>query len=417
MCGFLLVPLMGIATVVACAGETDRSRSVTVRDSAGIRIVENEGASWTSDQAWRLSQEPIAEIGRLDEPPHQFSEEVVGATRLADRRIVVGDGTSGELRFFDELGQHLATAGGRGEGPGEFRFMLDLTRVAGDTLIAGKGFPPGRQAWFTAEGTFIDQTAHDLTGRLDPARHFSEFAFTLPDGSLLMYVYVRSTPPRDPIRRSRFGLIRVSRDGSEQDTLGWFAGTEYMYRGSGRAQRAAGPTPFRSKTLIALGTDHILTAETGRYEIRRTRFDGSIDLIVRHPIEPIPVTAADREAFQEEILEFARQQNREPQYQRWLAEIEFPESKPPLVALVSDATGNIWVKEEQGPDADDLWAVFDGEGFLLGRVEMPTELCEPQCGEPFGGIMEIGSDYVLATLRDEFDVVYVRVYDLTKPGQ
>ena len=69
------------------------------------------------------------------------------------------------------------------------------------------------------------------------------------------------------------------------------------------------------------------------------------------------------------------------------------------------------------PDAENVWAVFDGEGFLLGRVETPTGLCEPQCGEPFGGIMEIGSDYVLATLRDELDVEYVRVYYLIKPGQ
>lgn len=374
MIRFSVVVLVAIATVVGCAGEADEHRGVVVRDSAGIRIVENEGASWTSDQAWRLSQEPIAEIGRLDEPAHQLSR-VVGATRLADGRIVVGD-----------------------------------------TLVAGNGFPPGRQAWFTADGTFIDQTARDLTGRLDPERHLSEFALTLPDGSLLMYVNVRSTPLRDQVHRSRFGLIRVSRDGGAQDTLGWFAGMEFMYRGSG-AQTTAGSTPFSSKTIIALGTDHILAAETGRYEIRRTRFDGRIDLIIRHPVEPIPVTAADREAFREEILEFARQQNREPRYQRWLAEIEFPESQPPLVALVSDATGNIWVKEEQGPDAADVWAVFDGEGFLLGRVEMPTGLCEPQCGEPLGGIMEIGSDYVLATLRDEFDVEYVRVYDLIKPGQ
>ncbi len=415
MIRFSVVVLVAIATVVGCAGEADEHRGVVVRDSAGIRIVENEGASWTSDQAWHLSQEPIAEIGRLDEPAHQLSR-VVGATRLADGRIVVGDGGSGELRFFDAFGQYLATAGGKGDGPGEFRFMLYVTRVAGDTLVAGNGFPPGRQAWFTADGTFIDQTARDLTGRLDPERHFSEFALTLPDGSLLMYVNVRSTPLRNPVRRSRFGFIRVSRDGSAQDTLGWFAGMEFMYRGSG-AQTTAGPTPFSSKTVIALSTDHILAAETGRYEIRRIRFDGRIDLIIRVTVEPRPVTGADRAAFREEILEFARQQNREPRYQRWLAEIEFPEFKPPLAALVSDAMGNIWVKEEQGPYPNDVWAVFDGEGFLLGRVEMPTDLCEPQCGEPFGGIMEIGSDYVLATLRDEFDVEYVRVYDLIKPGQ
>lgn len=413
MSRFLVVAAMAI--LVACGGQSDLPRGVTVRDSAGIRIVENEGASWTSDQAWRLSQEPIAEIGRLDEPAHQLSR-VVDATRLADGRIVVGDGTSGELRFFDEFGQHLTTAGGKGEGPGEFSFMVDVARMAGDTLVAGERFPPGRQAWFTADGTFIHQTARDLTGRLDPEKHLLQFAFTLPDGSLLMYVSVRTTPPHDPVRRSRFGFIRVSRDGSEQDTLGWFAGTEFMYQGSGR-QMTAGPTPFSSKTIIALSTDHILVAETGRYEIRRIRFDGSIDLIIRHPVEPIPVTAADREAFREEILEFARQQNREPQYQRWLAEIEFPESKPPLAALVSDATGNIWVKEERGPDADDVWAVFDGDGFLIRQVEMPNGLCEPRCGELGGGIMEIGSDYVLATLRDEFDVEYVRVYDLIKPGQ
>ena len=71
MIRFSVVAFVATATVVGCAGEADEHRGVVVRDSAGIRIVENEGASWTSDQAWRLSQEPIAEIGRLDEPAHQ----------------------------------------------------------------------------------------------------------------------------------------------------------------------------------------------------------------------------------------------------------------------------------------------------------------------------------------------------------
>ena len=94
--------------------------------------------------------------------------------------------------------------------------------------------------------------------------------------------------------------------------------------------------------------------------------------------------------------------------------MEFPVAKPPLGALAADMEGNLWVKEERGDPSANVWTVFDQSGRMLGRVRLPLGLCEPRCGEPYGGIMEIGSDYILGTHQDEFDVPFVRLYQLRK---
>ena len=50
--------------------------------------------------------------------------------------------------------------------------------------------------------------------------------------------------------------------------------------------------------------------------------------------------------------------------------------------------------------------VFDPEGHLVGRIEVPADV----------EILEIGPDYLLALYKDPMDVEYVHMYDLTRPG-
>ena len=125
-----------------------------VRDSAGIRIVENARAAWSATEAMRLGGSPALVIGSRPEAPYEFSR-VVGALRLTDGRIVVADGASLELRFFDPAGTFMRSVGRRGEGPGEFRRMGSLVRLPGDTLaVAG---PFAEISFFTGQGEFVHQ--------------------------------------------------------------------------------------------------------------------------------------------------------------------------------------------------------------------------------------------------------------------
>lgn len=93
-------------------------------DSAGIRIIENDRPPDGSRLDWRIGPEPVVTIGKREGEDPYLLNLVRGATRLRDGRIVVANGGSGELRFFDSLDNHLATRGGVGEGPGEFTRLL-----------------------------------------------------------------------------------------------------------------------------------------------------------------------------------------------------------------------------------------------------------------------------------------------------
>jgi hypothetical protein len=70
-------------------------------------------------------------------------------------------------------------------------------------------------------------------------------------------------------------------------------------------------------------------------EFRALTSIGTLRRIVRWEAEPDPVTAADRQAFRKEVFDGLRQPERQnPFYERWLAEVEFPQVKtvlaPPL---------------------------------------------------------------------------------------
>ncbi len=107
-----------------------------VRDSADVRIVENPRPPSQSRLAWQVSTEPAVSIGTLEGEEPYLLHRVQDALILPDGRIVVANSGSNELRVFDASGIHVATWGGRGEGPGEFVALAQVHRWRGDSLIA-----------------------------------------------------------------------------------------------------------------------------------------------------------------------------------------------------------------------------------------------------------------------------------------
>ena len=89
----------GMAPVVLAA---QQSASFEIRDSAGIRVVDNWRA--VGESLLQASSPPILVLGAdSDQPPHLF--RVVGAVRLEGRSIVVANSGGHELLFFDSAGR------------------------------------------------------------------------------------------------------------------------------------------------------------------------------------------------------------------------------------------------------------------------------------------------------------------------
>lgn len=85
-----------------------------------------------------MEAEPLVDIGAADDPDQELYQ-VSGAVRLSDGTIVVADGGSARLRCYDAAGRHLADAGRRGSGPGEFRYIGAMVAADGDSVLVLNG--------------------------------------------------------------------------------------------------------------------------------------------------------------------------------------------------------------------------------------------------------------------------------------
>src|SRR5690606_2175713 len=98
------------------------------RDSAGVDLIDYSVDDWRHTPEWTLDAEPITSIGVVEGPREYQFANITAAVRLDDQTLVVADGNSGELRYYDALGGHVRSVGGRGDGPGEYRAVSILRR-------------------------------------------------------------------------------------------------------------------------------------------------------------------------------------------------------------------------------------------------------------------------------------------------
>lgn len=400
------VRLLGIATITLAGCFSDdapRLTLPTVRDSAGVRIVEHPhdvGALGS----WVIVEPAEAVIGGnlQDDGPYQFSE-VRNAVRMSDGRIVVGDTESREVRYFDAVGTHILTVGGAGEGPGELRSLFSVDRMAGDTLVVG-GWPIGYRYWFDERGEFIrgQQLGPWFPGMLGR---------TLVDGAMLLDTYEYGSygntleqwavnGPDDDFRP--VGVIElVSRDGSQVDTLDEIRGATWHKTGTIGQSFAMRALPFSPIGLVAWSRSHVFVGHSEDAEIRMYDRSGILKTIVRWTRVMVPVLAADREAFRHETVASAGRPNQQPTLRRWLEEISYPEWKSAFDAMISDEDGHLWIRQPpRFGDDTQIWTIYGPDGIALARLALPAGL----------EVLDVDSTHVIAKLTDDVGLETVLSY-------
>ncbi len=377
---------------------------VVVRDSAGVRIIENGYGGLPVLENWRLSEQPLLEIGGLEARPGHDLFRVVGAVRLADGTIVVANAGSHELRFYDGTGRYERVSGRRGGGPGEFRDLMDIWAI-GDTLIAYDG-EGSRLSLFTSRGIFIGDFTlrHALAGIAPFPTHVDLFS----DGSSLV-VAQRLLPTgtvRTGIVRDSALYLHCDTHGTVADTVGRFPGTEVFIQTHGGGTLLARPA-FGRTPVLATREAGFYFGSSDSYEIGYYSVDGRLQFIIRKAQPNATVTAGDMRLIEEQRLERARSDMDRAVIQRTFADMPIPESMPACSALVVDAEQNLWVEDYARPgDRRGRWTVFNPDGAILAEVDVPSRFT----------VHQIGGDFVLGVWRDDLDIEHVQLYGIRKGG-
>ncbi len=388
-----------LVLLVGCSMGNQTS-SVVVRDSAGVELIETVRPLWQAGEAWSVFAEPDLSIGQLEGDPQYQFHDITDAIRLSDGRIVVADGGSNTARYYSAEGRFLRVFGRSGEGPGEFRRIQALRRLAGDSILV------------------VDAALHRATV-LDGAGDLSSFIPLDPTGEPASFQHLEDGRAvgmvRDALRS--LGAVRVGvhrlpatvvvydADGAPLDTVGVFAGYETALTDLG-GQVVQGVVPFgRTLSLAAHGESiYVGTGDVLGYEIytpdgekvRSVRATG-LDLVLRED---------DLAALKGAVLDEAPDEAARAALERYWDHAPRPEQRAAYSRMLVDAAGNVWLSDYEMPPYFNtgVWRVFDSGGRYLGEVDVPQRL----------HILEIGKMYVLGVWRDGLGVESVRLYRLKK---
>ncbi len=169
--------------LIACRPATDDgpAGAVTVRDSAGVAIVENHRPI-LPDAAWQLTPEPVLSLP--DSVATGGAPFVREAKRLSNGDILVLG--MGGVRWLDSTGGLIRTIATQGEGPGEFKSPGGILVLPGDTvLVDDEAVYAMKTARWAPDGSYLDEQRVDGE-KFNALGHWVEcLQPRLPDGSRL----------------------------------------------------------------------------------------------------------------------------------------------------------------------------------------------------------------------------------------
>lgn len=359
---------------------------------------------------WTVEVDPVVTVGGSDDREAYQLFRVVDATRLSDGRLVIANGGTSELRYYSADGVHLMTVGGEGDGPGEFRGLMQITALPGDTLMV-LSFRPGL-SWFGPDGAFLDSRRIDFWGLGGaPCRLGEGNWFALDDGSLLTILEdnfgISGCPPTPPSPWRQSALVgRTDPTSGRFDTLAILPGTE---------RNSPNYRVFGTSLLMTWGAAAVYLADTGSRDILKLGLSGDTLAVWRNPFERRPVSRAARAV--------RRRERRRPDGSLLAgADYLYPDRYPTAGRLLAGPSGELWVMAYPAltepisswrlarafafvmDPAGAEWRVLDDDGRVLAHVRTPPGVFP----------LEVGADYVLGLSRDAFDLETISVHRLLR---
>lgn len=366
--------------------------SGTVRDSAGVRIVEHAGLP-SQLPVWTIGDSAELRIGSLDGSGPEVLGRIAGLALLPTGAVVVADAQAPELRAFDRNGSHLWSAGRGGEGPGEFmRTILQFSRLGADSLLVRDG--GGRTMMFAQDGSYAR-----LVRLPEPTEGIgqSRVIGALGDGTLVAtYNELVASDGDIPtgIMRGAERLALLDSASAVSKTLGEFRSQESMIRVTRGASGQISSMEVRRLSMgrgsvFAVGATSVVAGETDRLELVRYDAAGGQTTIIR---VATPLTLLSNDARQQTL--------------QMDSNAVVSDTLPAFGSVRIDDADRIWLQEfvPVFEERAAHWYVIDGNGAFVARVVAPRGF-DPRA---FVG------DEVWGVRLDDLDVPYVERYRIRR---
>lgn len=372
------LPVALALLISACGGEA------TLDTSSGAAVVERETIGDTtvirtvSGSVWGdgAALTPTVSVGVLDGDERYMFGNVLAIAKDSMNRLLVLDGQAKAIRVYRPDGEHDATWGREGSGPGELRNPDRGMAVLPDGRTAVRDPGNGRMQLYspTGESAGVWLTVSGQWRSREPLFRHADTLLTLQPAGVI-----------EDISNVLMALVRIGPDGAVIDTLalpelGPPTPQLTARRGGNTAQVAVPWAPGPVWTWHPDG--HFVTGHGERYAITYRTPSGHRR--VERTEATVPVADGER----------AQEIARATSGMRWLDSSwvwdgpDVPQQKPAFERFYVATDGRLWVLRAGGavplaePEIDEnqveiawterrLFDVFEADGTFLGTVPVP----------------------------------------------
>ena len=324
---------------------------------------------------------PILEIpGTAPNGDLRFAS-AVGATRLSDGTIVIGDRLDRMVRFVDRQGNPRRTVGREGEGPGEFDDIDWLGQCGPDSV-------------FVWDADLKRMTVIDAAGNVVAT-------FPLPSDP--------SAAPPSIVSCSREGVVAfIGIPVDLGDIWKHYRAPLFLADTRGAIAREIGEVAaFEGRPLgkiisLALTWDRIYVGTKDSAFVDVYSLNGShLGVVAVGASARAPTPEHYESAIDIQVMGLGSVSDREALKELMLG-WPMPDYLPPYAALLADPKGLLWVQISLPGDAETWLSAIDREGRIVADVRLPR----------FVSVFEVGDDYLLATYVDEGGEPFVVMYEI-----
>jgi hypothetical protein len=389
---------------IACSQRESASSWVTVRDSAGIVIVENDVTRAAAICA--VSPDPTVVIGSAAAGTEYELYRVFGAARLSDGRIVLVNQGSQQLRFYDHAGRFLTQAGRPGQGPGEFQDAFYLWVLPGDTIWVGD-YRPWQFLVFAPDGQWV-RTVRPRPEYANPPGETS----VLDDGRSILADRAAGVQTGSQFRLRQLTVVVHAPDGTLLDTLGTYPNGRYGQLDGDPRSVNIYPL-FESFARIEGAGSAVVVGHTTQAQLSIFRAGDvlALERIVRWTTGSRTISSEDVEAERRRIAEPYK--DLDPAMRLRVLDPLVSKDRPvadqfPAFASVKlGRDGRLWVREYSRPTAPQThrWLAFADDGRFQCHATTPA----------FDELLEFGDGYLLALHRDSLGVERVVQHPIGLP--
>lgn len=340
---------------------------------------------------WSVDSAPLVDIPDTTAAGKVAFSYPVGATRLSDGSIVIADGWDARVQYFDSRGSLRATAGRKGEGPGEFSAPTWLGQCGVDSVFVWD-FRLGRM-------TVLDQAG----------RYVRSFRVPAEPGDLVTPALMTCS------RQGLFALLTIGSDemSNSFDPAGdtpvhgplWLADAE------GRTLTVVGTVtlgrvrPLGGVAHVAVTADRLFLGTNDSAYVAAYTLDGvaagTFSLrVARRP----PTEANYQKALEQQVAQMLDADARR-QMMDVMAPIPMPELVPPYAGMFASPDGTVWIQVSHPGDSTTALRGIHAKGRIVSDLNVSADL----------RVFEVGGDYVLGASEDALGVPHVVVYRFYPP--